>query len=77
MWPEEVKDKWCWTNIYKRDVSSQKECQQKCIEKDFCVGISYSHKVGYTMHCYVCMDDDLAYATLDFGFYRRPGIVDV
>ena len=79
LWPEEVKDTVC-ENFGEKifdDVSSQQECQQRCIGKIGCVGISYSHKDGYTKYCYVCMDDDLTYGTLDFGFYRRPGIVDV
>ena len=78
LWPEEAKDKFCFPNSFSSDdVSSQQECQQKCIEKIGCVGISYSHKDGHTSKCHVCMDDDLRDAKYNFGFYRRQGIVDV
>ena len=78
LWPEEVKDKYCPKSARNHDVSSQQECQQRCIEKIGCVGISYSHKCGKARYCYVCMDDNLKKARNNFGFYRRPvGIVDV
>ena len=77
LWPEEVKDKYCPNFAPNHDVSSQQECQQKCIEKIGCVGISYSHKDGHTSKCHVCMDDDLRDAKYNFGFYRRPGIVEI
>ena len=80
MWPEEVKDKVC-ENFGEKifdDVSSQQECQQRCIGKIGCVGISYSHDDDESEYCYVCMDDNLKKSRNNFGFYRRPpGIVDV
>ena len=71
-------DEFCQNNTFRTDVSSQKECQQKCIEKINCVGISYSYKSGSTHYCYLCEDDKLRSDSLsDFGFYRRPYIVGV
>ena len=59
-------------------VSSQKECQQKCIAKNGCVGISYSHKdKSNSEWCYLCLDDRLNRAPKGIGFYRRPGIVEL
>ena len=77
MWPEEVKDKYCPNFAQDHDVSSQQECQQRCIGKVGCVGISYSHKDNNTRYCYVCMDDNLTTARNNYGFFRRPGIIDV
>ena len=79
LWPEEAKDKFCFPNSFSSDdVSSQQECQRRCVEKIGCVGISYSHKDNDHMrYCYVCIDDNLTTAYNDFGFYRKPGIVDV
>ena len=78
LWPEEVKDKYCPNFAPNHDVSSQQECQQRCTGKNGCVGISYSHKDDKnSKYCYVCMDDTLKTARNNFGFYRRPGIVDV
>ena len=78
LWPEEVKDKYCPNSAHNNDVSSQQECQQRCIGKNGCVGISYSHKDDKnSKYCYVCMDDTLKTARNNFGFYRRPGIIDV
>ena len=82
MWPEEAKDKYCPNN--ERMMSSTphvttadvKECQQKCIAKPTCVGISYSYKTN--TNCYLCMDENLSAAQNNYGFYRRPeGIVEV
>ena len=51
-----------------------------------CEGISYSYKYDgrYKNWCYLCMDDHLekwsskwSSDSGGFGFYRRPGIVDV
>ena len=87
MWPEEETDTHC-ANFFNELtctrpgcpeglVSSQQECQQRCIEKIGCVGISYSHEDDETSrYCYVCMDDNLIFAANNVGFYRRPGIVD-
>ena len=47
------------------------------MERNLCVGISYSHKEGHTMHCHMCLDDTLKAKGDNFGFYRRQGIVDV
>ena len=78
MWPDEVKDKYCPNNVNNHDVSSQQECQQRCIGKIGCVGISYSHEDDdSSKYCYVCKDDNLKTAKNNFGFYRRQGIVDV
>ena len=78
LWQEEVKDEYCPNFVPNHDVSSQQECQRRCVEKIGCVGISYSHKDNDHMrYCYVCMDDNLTTAYNDFGFYRKPGIVDV
>ena len=78
MWPEEVKDEYCSNFTRNYDVSSQLECQQKCIGKIGCVGISYSHEDDdSSRYCYLCMDDNLKTAKNNFGFYRRQGIVDV
>merc|ERR1712002_208906 len=77
LWPETVKDKVC-PNFVKPlidDVSSQQECQQRCIEKSGCVGISYSHDDEFTNYCYVCNDAGLIPALNNFGFYQRPEIV--
>ena len=78
-WQEEVKDKVCEdSQEYLQDVSSQLECQKRCIEKIGCVGITYSYKNEYFgRYCFVCMDDNLITAVNGFGFYRKPGIVDV
>jgi len=77
LWPEEVKDKICSNYDNFDDVSSQQECQQRCIGKIGCVGISYSHELY--QYCYVCMDDNLKeieswrrLARYNFGFYRGP-----
>ena len=77
LWQEEVKDKYCANYAPNHNVSSQQECQRRCVEKIGCVGISYSHiDNSQSNYCYVCMDDDLTAASNNFGFYRRPGIVD-
>lgn len=78
LWPEEVKDKFCPKYDGPIDVvSSQQECQQKCIGKIDCVGISYGPKDINSGYCYVCMDDYLAITYRDLGFYRKPGTVAV
>ena len=79
LWHEEVKDKYCLNNIKYHDVSCQQECQQRCVGKIGCVGISYTHDDDdNSKYCYVCMDDNLKKSRNNFGFYRRPpGIVDV
>jgi len=87
LWPEEVTDKHC-ANFFRDltctypgcpsgQVSSQQECQQRCIEKIGCAGISYSHNnlLSYKMLCFVCKDDELKSPNnkdSKFGFYRRP-----
>ena len=76
LWPMEAKDAYCPEAGIFKDISSQQECQQKCIEKIGCVGISYSYKDGVTSTCYAC-NDDMISTTDNLGFYRRPGIVDV
>ena len=77
MWPEEVKDKYCPKYVSNHNVLSQQECQERCIGENGCVGISYSHKDNNARFCYVCTNDNLKSAFNNFGFYRRPGIVDV
>ena len=77
LWPEEVKYKYCKNSAWNHNVLSQAECQERCIMYDGCVGISYSYKdYDRSRGCYVCMDDNLTTAGNEFGFYRRPGIVD-
>ena len=73
MWPEEVQDKYCHEYSSYTDVKDQKDCQQRCLAKSKCVGISYSYK--YKEYCYLCDSDKLSYDEFDhYGFYRRPGM---
>ena len=74
LWREEAEDKYCTNHDASNDVTNQLQCQQRCESKSNCIGISYSHKVGNTQHCYVCYDNTFASAANDFGFYRRSGI---
>ena len=75
MWHEEAKASYCPNNKAYNDVSSQQECQQRCIGNVECVGIIYSHK--FTRFCYLCKEDSLTTARSEYDFYRRPGIVAV
>ena len=57
-------------------VNTQEACQVLCEAKDEseCVGISYSHKIGRVLSCYLCKADRLRPAGNEYGFYRRTGI---
>ena len=75
LWTEEVANRLCKSSALGGHVDNQYECQKLCTESVGCVGISYSQTV--TTSCYVCMDDILSVAPLDYGFYRTPGKVTV
>ena len=66
LWTKEIKDKWTTGDNHR--VSSQAECQDFCIAKADCVGISYR---GYK--CVTCQDEKLLRESSDYDFYRRPG----
>ena len=74
-WAVEFNHRYC-PNFVKpatdHDVTSQLDCQQKCRARNNCIGIGYSHRIGYTGWCYICMDDNLNTASNDFAFYRKP-----
>ena len=55
------------------DTENQQTCQELCLEKNACIGISYSNKQNQINWCYICLDDNLNKSRNDFGFYRRPG----
>ena len=76
LWKRESESKYCKNHVKPTiDVSNQKECQDQCVSySNECIGIAYSYKFGNTHHCYLCLDDNLSYASNDFGFYRRNGM---
>ena len=78
MWHELRKNKFC-VHHDMIHVSSQVECQYLCAsrnEKD-CPGYSYSKKLGSTHYCLLCKNKTLDVATNNFGFYGRPGSIEI
>ena len=76
MWAEEVKDGYCPNFASSPYTPSQLECQQRCIRKDGCVGISYGGRRLRRRLCYLCIDDSLK-SLQNYRFYRLPGIAAV
>ena len=75
LWSTVVENKYC-ENFLKpliANVSNQSDCQQLCISKSECVGISYSYESEVSKYCYICLNDTLAQASNGFGFYRLKG----
>ena len=67
----------CLESSLQFNVSNQGECQDNCKANDTCVGISYSHRPGFTNHCFACTNDILTNVTNNFDFYRKPGKNDL
>ena len=72
LWPEKAKDVGCTVYYFFRNVTTQKECQEKCVRTTKCTGIVYSHNPVYSSYCYTCENRVLTRWYNDFGFYRRP-----
>ena len=71
-----VENKWCLTtdgNEWTATISSQMECQDKCLTTPFCIGISYSYSEGMANSCFLCKALPLAESSYGFSFYRMPG----
>ena len=72
LWTEEAQGKYCYNySHWYNNVKDQKDCQQRCLAKSNCVGITYLYK--NTPSCYLCDSDKLSYAEMEYVFYRRPG----
>jgi len=74
LWKVEKKNKYCpshkmWTNS-----KGQQDCQNRCVNRKGCVGMSISYKSISTRYCYVCNNDKLANAANNFHFYRREAL---
>ena len=79
LWNKEASNKYCPNYVFESSVSTQGDCQALCEAKSEseCVGISYSHKRGFTAYCDLCKDDILTSASDEFGFYRRPEVATI
>ena len=78
-WEKALSDMYCYNHVHERSVNTQGGCQALCEAKSDleCVGITYSHKVGSTDYCYLCVDDTTEYSTNEYTFYRKLGILEI
>ena len=73
MWIEEIENVRCAAVMeVLSNVTDQYQCQASCEATPECVGISYSHKVGFTQYCQTCSAVLLTPDPFNgFGFYKR------
>ena len=72
VWLMEVESKWCTNNDWTTSVSTILDCQNLCLEKTSCTGISYSYRLDFVNTCFLCKSSGVSSNSYGFSFYRRP-----
>ena len=75
LWPLEAENVGCNDSYIVNLESSyngQYRCQGICMNTKECVGICYSYKEGFVLHCEICFNASILQPAVNgFGFYRN------